>query len=263
MSTSMNEEREARETNAESALEHKGDTPMDTSNGPQSPVSTINKEEVKQRSRRMLGVMLGTLNSIKKANENKSEAMLRREALETKLQDRLFKEKEEIEKKREAAQEERRQKALEARRHMYEKRQRQSAAASVRRRFHMAKYLKTKTGPELYYLPAKLTDVQHDQIEKQINEIKTYIDENMPRVLEHHGYEYDDDYDPEYTDNMNNTADGRDQRLGEERDETIMEMEAELTANQMDTAMMDDTTDRSSMAGNNTTEQQDMDLTER
>jgi hypothetical protein len=48
---------------------------MDTSNERQDPVSIINKEEVKQRSKRMLGVMLGTLNSIRKANENKSEAV--------------------------------------------------------------------------------------------------------------------------------------------------------------------------------------------
>jgi hypothetical protein len=127
----------------------------------------------------------------------------------------------------------------------------------------MAKYLKTKTGPELYYLPAKLTDTQQDKIEKQTKEIKAYIDEHMPRLLNHHGYDYDDDYDPEYADSMNNTADGRDQRLGEERDDTIMEMEAELTANQLDTTMMEDTINHSLTAGNDTTEQQDMDLTER
>ncbi|KAI9598718.1 hypothetical protein BDF19DRAFT_419719 [Syncephalis fuscata] len=236
MSTATQDDTHVAMTNKESIVGTDGDSTMNTEdNNGDKPVSLINKEEVKRRSKRMLGVMLGTLNSFKKANDNKTDAERRREALETKLQDRMSKEKEK------------------SHRMLQEKQQRQAKTVLMRRRLHCSSFLKTTTGPKLYYLPAKLTDKQAAQLKEQVSETKHYVKERMPELLERNR--------SDETDDVINVADGRDQRLGEEHDETMLEMEAELTSNNLDT--MQDDSDEPGAIRDGALNDYDMELTEK
>ncbi|RKP05890.1 pinin/SDK/memA/ protein conserved region-domain-containing protein [Thamnocephalis sphaerospora] len=168
----------------------------------------VDKEEVQRRSRRMLGVVMGTLNDFKKSTEKKTEAEKRREALEVKLRDRLAKEKAELEKRQQAEQAERRARLLEGQRVAEERRKNEA---------HLANYLRTTTEPALYFLPGKLSEAQTAQIETQRAEAKQFAAENLPADADHGALSGDSEH-----------VAVRNERRSTERDDVELDMEAEM-----------------------------------
>ncbi|KAJ3340358.1 GET complex subunit get1 [Gonapodya sp. JEL0774] len=117
-----------------------------------------NNVEIKQRSKRLFGQLLGTLNKFKEQSGTKSEAQIRREEFEARLAEKLAKEKAELASKVAVENEERRKAREEHRKK--EDQERRVALNALHRRYksNMSNFVKTKADPPIYYLPAKLTD---------------------------------------------------------------------------------------------------------
>ncbi|CAG8551598.1 22417_t:CDS:2 [Dentiscutata erythropus] len=112
------------------------------------PRLDMNNKEVKKRSRKMFGVLLDTLTKFKNESQNKTEAEIKREQLERKLQDKLKKEHEELVENIRREEQERRERIVREKREAEEKRTNET---------NLANFLRTNTQPSLYYLPAKMS----------------------------------------------------------------------------------------------------------
>ncbi|CAG8499423.1 4007_t:CDS:2 [Dentiscutata heterogama] len=113
------------------------------------PRLDMNNKEVKKRSRKMFGVLLDTLTKFKNESQNKTEAEIKREQLERKLQEKLKKEHEELVENIRKEEQERRERIVREKREAEEKR--------------------TNEAPSLYYLPVKMSQsvVQTIAIQKR------------------------------------------------------------------------------------------------
>ncbi|KAJ3174422.1 hypothetical protein HDU88_000390 [Geranomyces variabilis] len=110
-------------------------------------------DKLAKRSKRMFGMLNGTLMLAKKSTERKSEAEKRRDELEEKLAEKLKQEKEKLSEayKQEL---EAKQAAVKLRRQEEDKAREQQTKEVLRaNRANMAKYLQTKSQPPLYFLP--------------------------------------------------------------------------------------------------------------
>ncbi|KAJ3158801.1 hypothetical protein HDU86_002484 [Geranomyces michiganensis] len=110
-------------------------------------------DKLAKRSKRLFGMLNGTLMSAKKSTERKSEAEKRRDELEEKLAEKLKQEKEQL--SEEYKQEmEAKHAAIKLRRQEEDlARERQTKEYLRASRANAAKYLQTKSQPHLYFLP--------------------------------------------------------------------------------------------------------------
>ncbi|KAL1923070.1 uncharacterized protein VTP21DRAFT_9446 [Calcarisporiella thermophila] len=141
------------------------------------PRLALDNKEIRQRGQRMFGMILGTLNKFKNENSQLSETTQKRMQIEQKLQEKLRQEREEI------AEIERLRKERKGRR--IELREKESLLRSetlvreTRRKYKLekAKFMKTKTLPHLYFLPALLSKDEQVALDEQ----KTAIEEEIKR----------------------------------------------------------------------------------
>ncbi|KAJ3047909.1 hypothetical protein HK097_011047 [Rhizophlyctis rosea] len=112
-------------------------------------------EEGKNRSRRLFGSLLGTLNKFKETTTQKTDAEKKREEIDRKLAEKLQQEKQELSEKVQREIKEKRERR-ESQRLEDEIRIATFAAETLRSHNKlMANYLKTTTQPSIYYLPKK------------------------------------------------------------------------------------------------------------
>ncbi|BFZ60428.1 hypothetical protein YB2330_001464 [Saitoella coloradoensis] len=140
--------------------------------GPSTRRRTAGADET-QRGKRMFGALLGQLGRAKKevATEAAKATTSRRSEIEAKLQEKLKKEKEEF-----ARREADRNAVRDARR----AEQAERFADEVMERRHenmlaMARSLRTKTEPVIYYKPWKLSEDDEERIEVQIREVEETV----------------------------------------------------------------------------------------
>jgi len=123
-------------------------------------------EESKKRGRRMMGVLMGTLSQFKKSDAADSTGIRQRQ-IQTKLLEKLAEERALLAEQVERERVERRgaAQALEAK-HMEES---VAEMQRVRQEIDVAQrcFLRTKTGPSLFYLPAVLLESQEETLREQ------------------------------------------------------------------------------------------------
>ncbi|KAI8813034.1 pinin/SDK/memA/ protein conserved region-domain-containing protein [Cladochytrium replicatum] len=111
--------------------------------------------ELKKRSKRMFGVLLGTLSEFKQASTQKSEKDLRREQIILKTQEKMQKDREELAAKVQQEQEERRKHFQEERQRLEQERAIYTKNALQAQHEYFSRFIKTTSGPPIYYLPVK------------------------------------------------------------------------------------------------------------
>ncbi|KAI8915330.1 pinin/SDK/memA/ protein conserved region-domain-containing protein [Powellomyces hirtus] len=110
-------------------------------------------ENLAKRSKRLFGVLNGTLQKAKRSTDRKSEAEKRREELEHKLAEKLKKEKEELSEKVKQEWEERQAALMIKRKEEDEERERKTKEFIRAQKTLVVNYLQTKTSPPILYLP--------------------------------------------------------------------------------------------------------------
>ncbi|KXS20697.1 hypothetical protein M427DRAFT_51678 [Gonapodya prolifera JEL478] len=127
--------------------------------------------ETKQRTKRMFGQLLGTLNKFKEQTATKTEAQIRREEFERSLSEKLAKEKAELAVKVATENEERRKLRDEQRKKEEETKRVQLMELQRRNKSHLSNYVKTTASPPIYYLPAKMSDAVQEVLTAQKREV--------------------------------------------------------------------------------------------
>ncbi|KAJ3415176.1 hypothetical protein HDV05_005456 [Chytridiales sp. JEL 0842] len=111
-----------------------------------------------KRGRNLFGLIRGTLNKLKETNTQKSEAAIRREQLEQRLQEKLKQENEAIAEEVKKENELRRAKLEKQRQEEDERRQALAKDITNTQSQNLAHFLKTDTKPAMYFLPGKHND---------------------------------------------------------------------------------------------------------
>ncbi|KAI7871728.1 pinin/SDK/memA/ protein conserved region-domain-containing protein [Spinellus fusiger] len=138
---------------------------------PKRPRLQLNADG-KQRHQRLFGVLLGTLNKFKDESEHKSEAEIKRQAIESKLQEKLANEKKELNQEIQAEREHKLQ-AIEARKRQSQRTlEDKREAAALKQKELQARFLMTSTEPRLCYQPSTLTSTQREQTDQQLEAVK-------------------------------------------------------------------------------------------
>ncbi|KAJ3188460.1 hypothetical protein HDU85_005612 [Gaertneriomyces sp. JEL0708] len=114
--------------------------------------------QMKQRSQRLFGVLVGTLNKFKADTGHKSEKEKQREELEKRLAEKLKKEKEEISEEVKKEREERTARIEEERKQTVAETSKQTKEFLRNQKIHLSTYIPTKTNPPIYYLPKNHTE---------------------------------------------------------------------------------------------------------
>ncbi|KAI9009791.1 pinin/SDK/memA/ protein conserved region-domain-containing protein [Gaertneriomyces semiglobifer] len=114
--------------------------------------------QMKQRSQRLFGVLVGTLNKFKADTGHKSEKEKQREELEKRLAEKLKKEKEEISEEVKKEREERAARIEEERKQTVAETSKQTKEFLRNQKIHLSTYIPTKTNPPIYYLPKNHTE---------------------------------------------------------------------------------------------------------
>lgn len=133
--------------------------------------STGTDEESRKRGRRMMGVLLGTLNQFRQETAADQPALQRQKQIQERLAEKMQEERALLAAAVAREQEERRA-TLEQAKLQWELEQAAELEAnkSERRRI-FATYLQTKGELPLFYLPAILTDQQQAVVDKQLAEL--------------------------------------------------------------------------------------------
>jgi hypothetical protein len=131
------------------------------------PRLDMTNNEVKKRSQRLFGVLLGTLTKFKNEAQNKTEAEIKREQIDQKLQEKLKKDHEELVEKMKREEQERKEKIAREKREAEEKRINDLKECWKNQKRNLANFLCTTTEPPLYYLPAKLSQPMLETIAVQ------------------------------------------------------------------------------------------------
>lgn len=131
------------------------------------PRLDMSNNEVKKRSQRLFGMLLGTLTKFKNESQNKSEAEIKREQIDQKLQEKLKKDHEELVEKMKREEQERKEKIAREKKEAEEKRINDLKECWKNQKRNLANFLCTTTEPPLYYLPAKLSQPMLETIAVQ------------------------------------------------------------------------------------------------
>ncbi|KAJ3196902.1 hypothetical protein HK101_007267 [Irineochytrium annulatum] len=131
---------------------------------PQRP--RLDDTQSKKRGQRMFGVLLGTLSKFKETSTKKSEADLRREELEQRLQAKIQKQKEELSEKLRLEGEQRRARVQAFKEEEERKRLLYTTEIKKAQALNLSRYLKTKTEPVMFFMPAKHTEATQKILEE-------------------------------------------------------------------------------------------------
>uniref|UniRef100_A0A1D1YF59 Uncharacterized protein C26F1.02 n=1 Tax=Anthurium amnicola TaxID=1678845 RepID=A0A1D1YF59_9ARAE len=131
------------------------------------PRLDMTNNEVKKRSQRLFGVLLGTLTKFKNESQNKTEAEIKREQIDQKLQEKLKKDHDELVEKMKREEQERKEKIAREKREAEEKRINDLKECWKNQKRNLANFLCTTTEPPLYYLPARLSQPMLETITVQ------------------------------------------------------------------------------------------------
>jgi len=131
------------------------------------PRLDMTNNEVKKRSQRLFGMLLGTLTKFKNESQNKTEAEIKREQIDQKLQEKLKKDHEELVEKMKREEQERKEKIAREKREAEEKRINDLKECWKNQKRNLANFLCTTTEPPLYYLPARLSQPMLETIAVQ------------------------------------------------------------------------------------------------
>ncbi|KAI8978913.1 pinin/SDK/memA/ protein conserved region-domain-containing protein [Pilobolus umbonatus] len=123
-----------------------------------------------ERSKRLFGVLLGTLNKFKSETLQNSEVDRKRKEIDNKLHEKLELEKKELAAKISAREEEKNRMIELKKRQEQLKIEEKRELLKVEESNLLAYYLKTENKPCIYYLPHQLTDEMKQKIEKQKEE---------------------------------------------------------------------------------------------
>ncbi|RUS24259.1 pinin/SDK/memA/ protein conserved region-domain-containing protein [Jimgerdemannia flammicorona] len=140
--------------------------------------------DVRKRGQRMFANILGTLTKFKNESQHKSEAEIKREQIEQKLQEKLKRERDELSIKMRKEDEDKKAKAIEQKKMEEEKRLNLIRNTARLQKSYLANYILTDAQPRLYYLPAKATEDMKRQIESQRAEASRQIREEEERDRE-------------------------------------------------------------------------------
>ncbi|XP_077997097.1 pinin-like [Glandiceps talaboti] len=152
-------------------------TPQDSRTRKDSIAESSQDKKGLARNRRMFGLLLGTLQRFKADATQKTEKDTRRLEIEKKLDDQAQKEKQAIATERRELFQERRSKQIEL-----NKLQRLMELAQMQEEWdthnkHLCKFIRTKSKPHIFYLPAKMSSASSkllkeskDRIEKMMTE---------------------------------------------------------------------------------------------
>eukprot|EP01114_Cavostelium_apophysatum_P006586 TRINITY_DN1796_c0_g1_i2.p1 TRINITY_DN1796_c0_g1~~TRINITY_DN1796_c0_g1_i2.p1 ORF type:complete len:304 (+),score=71.00 TRINITY_DN1796_c0_g1_i2:196-1107(+) len=145
------------------------------------PTLDLDKPEEKSRTRKLFGnLLLGTLNKIKTESTHKSQAVLRREEIDRKINAKVIEEtKESVESRRRNAEEEK-QKEIALREEIKQKQQEKQAQLLQLKwdlqHEQLGKWKKTETKPFIYFRPVK--ELAEEEA-KEIAEQKAKIESNL------------------------------------------------------------------------------------
>lgn len=142
------------------------------------PRLDIQNKEFKDRGKRMLGMIFNTLNQFKKDTSTKSEAEKRREEIENKLQERLRKEKKDIEEEVKQDDEIRRKKRIEEEKQLLNDLRKYCNKQNT----FKSNFIKTKSTPHIYYLPAILNEETKKILKEQKDEVLKKISLNTEPI---------------------------------------------------------------------------------
>jgi len=137
------------------------------SHGEKQKVPEGREPDVKQRNKKMFGMLLGTLNSFKNDSRNKSEAALKREKREKEIEAKLVQEHEILSEKIKIELQENKEKAQNLRDELKKKQEDlETELEKVKQQTHenyLSKFLKTETKPHLYYKISDKTLISKDK----------------------------------------------------------------------------------------------------
>ncbi|ORZ10523.1 pinin/SDK/memA/ protein conserved region-domain-containing protein [Absidia repens] len=139
------------------------EAPDSTNDKQRSSISNVHE---RKRGQRMFGMLMGTLDKFNKAQQQNQDQARKRQAIDTKQQERLLEEKKAIQASMLQRRQERAEKNQQRQADLDERRIKQSSL----QRQKLAHYLiTTTTTPRLTYLPKQLLPQQQKQIDQQIN----------------------------------------------------------------------------------------------
>ncbi|KAI8819991.1 pinin/SDK/memA/ protein conserved region-domain-containing protein [Fimicolochytrium jonesii] len=172
------------------------DLPAPVSNGGEKRPRLSMDENLTKRSRRMFGILNGTLQKAAKSTTRKTEAEKRREEIEQKLQEKLKKEKEELAVQVEQDFKER-SAMMKAKREQEDQERiektKEHIKAQIRNTSH---FLKTHNGrrSQIYYLPKEHNDKTTQLLleAKRKAALNTTNESSAPATAEHTGMDVDD-----------------------------------------------------------------------
>jgi len=140
----------------------------------EKPRSIGDDSQLKQRNIKILGLINGTLQRFKKDLSEKNEARSRREEIEQKVEAQVIEESTKLREEHKRNLIEQREKAKRIREELREKEEERELRILSnqwkKQRENLSKFIKTKSFPQLYYLPANHTDETRALLEASAKE---------------------------------------------------------------------------------------------
>ncbi|CAO3657959.1 unnamed protein product [Umbelopsis vinacea] len=141
-------------------------------------------QDGQRRGKRMFGVLMGTLNKFKNDTSKKTSAEKQREEIETKLQEKLERERSELASKAKKDKEEHIERIQEKKRQSKKEITQKVDLTNAKHRVYLSAFIKTKTEPQLLFRPAKLSDDQTAQIDGQVEKAKIELEDLIRKQKE-------------------------------------------------------------------------------
>lgn len=132
------------------------------------------------RNKRMFGLLLGTLQKFRVEEDRKKDKEQKRVEIEKKLEEIAEKEKEELKKERKELFLERRKRQADLRRLEYKMELVKQLEEWEKHHRQFVHFIRTKTKPHVYYLPAK----HNDASQKRLNESRQAVEEGILKLRE-------------------------------------------------------------------------------
>jgi len=137
------------------------------------PSLDTSSEETKKRSKKLFGVLIGTLKSFKNEISNKTEAEQRREELEQKIQQKVKEEQETFKEEQRRALQEQKEKEMTLREEIKQQQEHKELELLNLKwgnhRTQLSCFLKTKAEPPIYYKPAKMDPENKSEMNKSLD----------------------------------------------------------------------------------------------
>ncbi|RIA94769.1 pinin/SDK/memA/ protein conserved region-domain-containing protein [Glomus cerebriforme] len=190
------------------------------------PRLDMTNNEVKKRSQRLFGVLLGTLTKFKNESQNKTEAEIKREQIDQKLQEKLKKDHEELVEKMKREEQERKEKVAREKREAEEKRINDLKECWKNQKRNLANFLCTTTEPPLYYLPARLSQPMLETIAVQKRHLALTLSSSIHQD-ENSTNEDDNNAEEDEIEMVEKSNEEEDQRVKEDIEENLEDNKTE------------------------------------